>query len=46
MADIADFMDWNALYQMTQEIQERLKLLRGESFEDASLYGKISKYSQ
>ncbi len=30
MADTADFMDWNALYQMAQEIYERLKLLRGQ----------------
>jgi hypothetical protein len=24
MADIADFMDWNALYQMACEVRERL----------------------
>ena len=30
MADTADFMDWNALYQMAREIRERLELLRGE----------------
>ena len=26
--DSADYMDWNALYQMAQEIRQRLKLLR------------------
>jgi len=30
MADTADFMDWNVLYQMAREIRERLELLRGE----------------
>jgi len=30
MADTADFMDWNALYQMACEVRERLALLRGE----------------
>jgi phage shock protein A len=30
MADTADFMDWNALYQMAQEVRERLELLRGQ----------------
>ena len=28
MADTADFMDWNALYQMACEVRERLKLLQ------------------
>lgn len=28
--DTADFMDWNALYQMACEVRERLELLRGE----------------
>ena len=28
MADTADFMDWNALYQMAEQIRERLHLLR------------------
>ncbi len=27
MPDTADFMDWNALFQMTQEIRHRLSLL-------------------
>ena len=31
MADTADFMDWNALYQMAHEVRERLDLLRGET---------------
>jgi len=31
MADTADFMDWNALYQMACEIRERLQLLRSEA---------------
>ena len=31
MADTADFMDWNALYQMAREVRERLDLLRGET---------------
>lgn len=31
MDDTADHMDWNALYQMTQEVRERLELLRGQS---------------
>jgi hypothetical protein len=31
MADTADFMDWNALYQMAQEVRERLELLRGKT---------------
>jgi hypothetical protein len=31
MADTADFMDWNALYQMAREVRERLELLRGET---------------
>ena len=31
MADTADFMDWNALYQMAREVRERLDLLRGEA---------------
>ena len=31
MADTADFMDWNALYQMAREVRERLELLRGEA---------------
>ena len=31
MADTADFMDWNALYQMAHEVRERLELLRGET---------------
>lgn len=30
MADTADFMDWNALYRMANEVRTRLKLLRGE----------------
>ena len=29
MADTADFMDWNALYQMAREVRERLELLWG-----------------
>jgi len=29
MPDTADFMDWNALYQMALEVRERRKLLRG-----------------
>ena len=28
MADTADYMDWNALYQMTLKVRERLELLR------------------
>jgi len=31
IADTADFMDWNALYQMACEVRERLELLRGEA---------------
>lgn len=31
MADTADFMDWNALFQMVREVRERLELLRGET---------------
>ncbi len=31
MADTADFMDWNALYQMVREVRERLELLQGET---------------
>jgi len=31
MADTADFMDWNALYQMAIEVRARLDLLRGEA---------------
>ena len=31
MADTADFMDWNALYQMAQEVRERLELLRDKT---------------
>ncbi len=31
LADSADFMDWNALYQMTREVRERLELLRGQT---------------
>ena len=31
MADTADFMDWNALYQMAREVRERLELLRVEA---------------
>jgi len=31
MADTADFMDWNALYQMVREVRERLELLQGEN---------------
>jgi hypothetical protein len=31
MPDTADFMDWNALYQMAREIRERLELLRGQT---------------
>ncbi|TEU14326.1 MAG: UPF0175 family protein [Anaerolineales bacterium] len=31
MPDTADFMDWNALYQMALEIRERLKLLHNET---------------
>ena len=30
LSDASDFMDWNALYQMAQEIRQRLKLLRSE----------------
>ena len=30
LEDTADYMDWNALYQMSQEIRQRLKLLRSE----------------
>ncbi|NOZ05307.1 MAG: hypothetical protein GXP41_02990 [Chloroflexi bacterium] len=30
MADTADFMDWNALYQMAREVRERFDLLWGE----------------
>lgn len=30
MDDTADFMDWNALYQMAHEVRERLELLRGQ----------------
>lgn len=30
LADSADFMDWNALYQMAHEVRERLELLRGQ----------------
>ena len=30
MADTADFMDWNALYQMAREVRQRLELLRGK----------------
>ena len=28
MPDTADFMEWNVLYQMTLEVQERLQLLQ------------------
>jgi hypothetical protein len=28
MADSADFMDWNALYQMATQVRARLELLR------------------
>lgn len=31
LEDSADFMDWNALYQMKLEIQERLELLQSGS---------------
>ena len=31
VSDTADFMDWNALYQMANEIRERLDLLCGET---------------
>jgi hypothetical protein len=31
LEDSADFMDWNALYQMTLEIRERLELLHSDS---------------
>jgi predicted HTH domain antitoxin len=31
MSDTADFMDWNALYQMALEVRERLKLLYNET---------------
>ena len=31
MPDTADFMDWNALYQMAHEVRERLELLRGHT---------------
>jgi len=31
MPDTADFMDWNALYQMALEVRERLKLLHNET---------------
>jgi len=31
MPDTADFMDWNALYQMALEVRERLKLLQNET---------------
>jgi len=31
MPDTADFMEWNVLYQMTLEIQGRLRLLQGEA---------------
>jgi len=31
MPDTADFMDWNALYQMALEVHERLKLLHNET---------------
>ena len=30
MDDTADFMDWNALYQMATEVRARLELLRGK----------------
>lgn len=30
LPDTADFMDWNALYQMAREVRERLELLRGQ----------------
>jgi len=29
LEDTADFMDWDALYQMACELRERLDLLRG-----------------
>lgn len=29
--DMADFMDWNAPYQMAHEVRERLELLRGQA---------------
>jgi hypothetical protein len=31
MADSADFMDWNALYQMAHEVRQRLEFLHVES---------------
>jgi len=31
MPDTADFMDWNALYQMALEVRKRLKLLHNEA---------------
>jgi hypothetical protein len=31
MPDTADFMDWNALYQMAQDVRQRLSLLRGRA---------------
>ena len=31
MPDTADFMDWNALYQMALEVRERLKLLHNKT---------------
>ncbi|GIK38651.1 MAG: hypothetical protein BroJett011_24840 [Chloroflexota bacterium] len=31
LADSADYMDWNALYQMAREVRERLELLRGQT---------------
>ena len=31
MPDTADFMDWNALYQIALEVHERLKLLHNEA---------------
>jgi hypothetical protein len=34
LADTADFMDWNALYQMAREIRQRLKFLGGSSTDE------------
>lgn len=31
MADSADFMDWNALYQMAHEVRQRLEFLQYEA---------------
>jgi len=31
LGDAADFMDWNALYQMACQVRDRLNVLRDES---------------